>query len=383
MAETCSIKFYSRVIEKMMAIIMAITACSSSTDLVPEVKLQAGFDFSPKSILVGEQVSFSNTSKVGLATVSYAWDYGDGNQSAEKDPVHTYQQLGVYAVTLQVSDLQNNTDQHTEEVDVAISNQIEVRAGLVDQLKNQGNQIMVCAHRAFHKNFPENSIGAIQDAINEEVGMVEIDIRSTKDGELVLMHDKTIDRTTNGSGNVAGFTRQELREFYLLKSGQSTTQTIPTLEEVLIMARGKIYIDLDVKIENYTKVYQLVNRYGMLGQVMFSLDELQVAKNLHGANKNVVLFPTVRSQADFDQYKNAQLNISIMQINSTSLNNTVVQQAKVEGIMIFRNVYVNSNETPASDKNGKIDDFIKLEGSIIQTDHPQDVKKYLKSKKLN
>ena len=75
---------------------------------------------------------------------------------------------------------------------------------IVNLYKNPSDQyVMVIAHRADWRNFPENSIEAIRSAIKLGVDMVEIDIRRTKDGHLILMNDETIDRTTNGSGKVS------------------------------------------------------------------------------------------------------------------------------------------------------------------------------------
>src|SRR5690606_30766812 len=66
----------------------------------------------------------------------------------------------------------------------------------------RADDVMVVAHRACWKEAPENSVAAIQDCIEMGVDMVEIDVQATADGQLVLMHDDTVDRTTNGSGRV-------------------------------------------------------------------------------------------------------------------------------------------------------------------------------------
>ena len=72
---------------------------------------------------------------------------------------------------------------------------------LIENLEDSNNkEIMVIAHRGDWRNAPENSIQAIKSCIDMGVDMVEIDVRETKDGHLVLMHDETIDRTTNASG---------------------------------------------------------------------------------------------------------------------------------------------------------------------------------------
>ena len=71
---------------------------------------------------------------------------------------------------------------------------------------SKNNQVIVVSHRGDWRNAPENSLQAIKNCIKMGVDMVEIDIRETKDGHLVLMHDKTIDRTTTGKGLVKEWT---------------------------------------------------------------------------------------------------------------------------------------------------------------------------------
>jgi len=68
---------------------------------------------------------------------------------------------------------------------------------IINLYKNPSDHyVMVIAHRADWRNFPENSLEAIRSAIKLGVDMVEIDVRKTKDGKLILMHDETVDRTT-------------------------------------------------------------------------------------------------------------------------------------------------------------------------------------------
>src|SRR5207344_706472 len=77
---------------------------------------------------------------------------------------------------------------------------------IVQSLHNTNNGIiMISAHRGAHLDFPENSLPAIRGAIQTGVDFAEIDIRFTRDKHLVLMHDKSIDRTTNGKGLVSDF----------------------------------------------------------------------------------------------------------------------------------------------------------------------------------
>ena len=88
------------------------------------------------------------------------------------------------------------------------------------------------AHRGYHDTYPENTLSAFQAAIDAGCLAVETDLRLSKDGEIVLMHDSTIDRTTNGSGNVSGYTLAQLKAFRVDYIGDGT-ETIPTFQEAL------------------------------------------------------------------------------------------------------------------------------------------------------
>lgn len=107
------------------------------------------------------------------------------------------------------------------------------------------------AHRGLvNKTNPENTYISILSALNSTkyVG-VEFDVRLTKDNKLVLMHDKNIIRTTNGTGTVENMTLKELKKYQMTKN---KTQTIPTLERILSIKTNKILL-IELKINNNEK----------------------------------------------------------------------------------------------------------------------------------
>ncbi|HDI31391.1 MAG TPA: glycerophosphodiester phosphodiesterase, partial [Thermofilum sp.] len=88
--------------------------------------------------------------------------------------------------------------------------------------------MIVIGHRGMRFVEPENTLRAIERALRCGVDAVEVDVRMTKDGRLVLMHDETVDRTTDGEGRVRDLTFNEIRR---LDAGKG--ERVPTLEEVL------------------------------------------------------------------------------------------------------------------------------------------------------
>lgn len=141
---------------------------------------------------------------------------------------------------------------------------------LILNLEDSGDDdVIIVAHRGDWRNAPENSLLAIQKCIDLGLEMVEIDIRKTKDGHLVLMHDTTIDRTTTGSGAIYNWTLDSLKALRLLDHrGKETTHEIPTLKEALELAKGKILVNLDKSYEIFAECFEVVKETGTQNQVI-------------------------------------------------------------------------------------------------------------------
>ncbi|MGB1925762.1 MAG: glycerophosphodiester phosphodiesterase [Rubripirellula sp.] len=114
----------------------------------------------------------------------------------------------------------------------------------------------ICAHRGASQSHPENTILAFEEAIRLGVHMIEFDVAMTKDKKLVLMHDATIDRTTNGSGKVSDHTLAELKalDAGVYKGEQFAGTKIPTLSETLAMMPQNIWLNVHLKGEEQLAV---------------------------------------------------------------------------------------------------------------------------------
>jgi glycerophosphoryl diester phosphodiesterase len=107
----------------------------------------------------------------------------------------------------------------------------------------------IIAHRGFRAKYPENTLIAFQAALDAGVTMIELDVTHTRDGKLVVMHDSTLDRTTNGRGPVNGYFLKELKK---LDAGSwfnpaFASQHVPELEEVLELVQGRALINVEIK----------------------------------------------------------------------------------------------------------------------------------------
>src|SRR6187397_1180390 len=114
---------------------------------------------------------------------------------------------------------------------------------ILNDFYHHPQRVLVAAHRSAHLVSPENSLSAIKDAIEIGADIIELDVRKTKDGVYVLLHDKNIDRTTIAKGDVSNYTYDELKAIPLLQNGQPTNERIPTFESALRAAKGHIMVD--------------------------------------------------------------------------------------------------------------------------------------------
>lgn len=132
--------------------------------------------------------------------------------------------------------------------------------------------VYVVAHRGAHEGIPENSLPAYQKAIDLGCDFVEIDVRTTKDGKFVSVHNGTIDSYVEGQkGRVSDMTLDELRALDIgARVGEQWKGTrIPTFEEILDLCKGKIGIYLDLKAASVPELVKIVKAKGMENDVIW------------------------------------------------------------------------------------------------------------------
>ena len=107
----------------------------------------------------------------------------------------------------------------------------------------------LCAHRGVMEVFPENSLASLKEAVLLGAHMIEFDLRESGDGEILVFHDKTLERMTDGNGLVMDFTVAELKKFRLRcpRTGALTDERIPTLREALEVLPRNIWLNLHLK----------------------------------------------------------------------------------------------------------------------------------------
>lgn len=136
-------------------------------------------------------------------------------------------------------------------------------------LSGTDRSVLVVSHRGDWRNAPENSLQAFQNCIDMGADMVEIDLKRTKDGELVVIHDNLINRTMNGKGRVDEYTLAELKAMRLKNgAGCVTRHQIPTFEEVMNLCKGRIMVNVDKGYPYFKEAYEVMRKTGTVDQCL-------------------------------------------------------------------------------------------------------------------
>lgn len=261
-------------------------------------------------------------------------------------------------------------------------------------------KVLVVSHRGDWRNAPENSLQAFRNCLDMNADMIEIDLKQTKDGHLVLMHDETIDRTTNGKGRPSDYTLAELRQFRLINGlGRVTDHVIPTLEEVLNLCEGKILINIDKGYDFFKEVYELTERTGTTGQVVikssYPLDKVR-QENGDVLDK-VIYMPIIElDKPDAERILDEYLAISPVAIeccfgNYTSDVQRLLQKIKSSGVKIWINsLWASLNAGHDDDRaveKGEVEEswgwIVSQGATLIQTDRPAALISYLRDMGLH
>jgi len=206
--------------------------------------------------------------------------------------------------------------------------------------------VLVMAHRGFSGIAPENTLAAFQRAIQIGSDFIELDVRFTQDGKLVVFHDDTLERTTNGRGRVAAFTLQELKK---LDAGSwfglsFFDQKIPTLMEVLHFAKGRILVNIELKkgdhgrytmIDLAERALKEVQESGMEGQVLFSSFDLEAVKHLYQKDPSIPVALITRNPFASPGDLWGSTSLPFLNARKSTLTETNLAKAHQQGVRII------------------------------------------------
>lgn len=259
------------------------------------------------------------------------------------------------------------------------------------------DEVLVVAHRGDWRNFPENSIEAIESAVRMGVDVVELDVQRTKDGHLILMHDKTLDRTTTGKGRVDEWTLDSIRTLKLLNGcAIKTKHTVPTLEEALLYSKDKIMINLDKADRYFDEIYLLLQKTGTTRQIIMKGGKSpeEVVQQYGSYLKEVIYMPIVHLDRPGAIDKINQFNekikplaFELLFVSDTCKVPFEVKEVQKGKSLIWYNTLWDTmagghdDDMALEDPDKAYGYLIETLGArIIQTDRPQMLIDYLKKK---
>jgi glycerophosphoryl diester phosphodiesterase len=235
-------------------------------------------------------------------------------------------------------------------------------------------KIVVIAHRGEHLHHPENTIPACQAAIDAGADFIEVDVRTTADGKLVLMHDSTIDRRTKGNGAVKDLTFEQIRALDAgVKFGpQFAGTSVPTFEEALVLARGKIGVYVDTKQASARDLIAAIEKHHMEDHVVI-YGGLEVLKEIARLRPRIKVMPEAVS-VSFARSLVEQLRPRVIAFDARDFQDDIVAVAKQGKADIYVD-RLGPADNPSAWQNA-----IDRGATGIQTDKPAELVQYLKSK---
>ncbi len=276
---------------------------------------------------------------------------------------------------------------------------------LLRELHNpKSKYVFVVAHRADWRNFPENSLEAIESAIQMGVDIVELDVHRTADGELVVCHDRTIDRTTNGRGKISELTLDYIRSRNLRAGHKAVTRyKMPTLAEALDLCNGRVLINIDKGINYYDQILEMLVERKMVEQVIIKSSKSVAAMEefFSKHEKNMLYMPVLnyndkswgRHEILLNDYLASSLPYIAVEMcwNGTlegekRVFNKIVKSGKRLWINTLWNKLCGGNQADLED-DAAVGNEDRVYGKIlaygttmIQTDRPAMLIKYLEGK---
>lgn len=243
------------------------------------------------------------------------------------------------------------------------------------------HKIGVSAHRGSSEIAPENTLATFRAVLQLQVDYIEIDVRTTKDGQLVILHDATLNRTTNGTGPVKDQTLADLKKLLAAQGfdEQFQKEQIPTLEEVCKLLADwnahhteKTNLYVDCKDVVPAPLVATLSKYGLLNDAVFyGYDEFLLS--LHTVAPTTKLMPGLKN-ADTMADKINKLHPYAFDVSWLALTESLVDQIHQQKIKVFSDL-LDGHDLP-----NQYAKAARLSIDVIQTDHVLSVYRTLATK---
>ena len=232
-------------------------------------------------------------------------------------------------------------------------------------------RIMVAAHRGAHKDYPENSLAAIRAAAEIGADFAEMDVRDTADGKLVLMHDSSVDRTTDGVGEVKDMTWQQIQELNLEGGDTNDPQSskVPLFSDALALAKQlNIMLYVDQKTDRWDLVLAAIQAgdYHHTALVRDSIDSVAQMKE---ADSELLVMPPCDDMAQLADFKQRMDDLLIVEISGAP-DPQLVESFHQALVLVQEDVLaMGDSKALVGDYTGW-KDYVEAGVDLIQTEYP-------------
>ena len=257
---------------------------------------------------------------------------------------------------------------------------------------------LLSAHRGgAQSGFPENCIATFEHSLAHGATMLEVDPRLTKDGAIVLHHDKTLDRTTTGTGRVSDRTLAELQEFALTDlNGEPTSHKMPTLKQTIDWARNKTVLVIDQKDVPLQQRIAAITDNNAEAFVMLIISNLKQAQQVHDSNPKItmeIMVPDLQRVKAIDKSKLPWRNLIAFVGHQPPYDRALIEAIHDRGAMCMagtsRNLDLKLRKTtssktpqvkPAESKQlaNEYRNLLDLGIDVLETDLPNQVHNILR-----
>lgn len=244
--------------------------------------------------------------------------------------------------------------------------------------------ILISGHRGGRESgYPENSIEGFQRVLTQMPAFFEIDPRLTKDSVIVLMHDPTLDRTTNATGNLSDYTFAELQSFRLKDhEGNITSAEIPTLEEVIKWSKGKTVINLDKKDVPLHMIVDLIKKHKAEKHVMLTVHTGAQARYYSDRLSGIMLSVFARNDSEFEDIAISGVPwenmIAYVGHTINDSNRHIVEKLRAKGVRCMVSYAPSLDRLrTVGERESAYREAIKINPDIIESDWPVEIWKVI------
>ena len=241
---------------------------------------------------------------------------------------------------------------------------------------------LVSAHRGGPTlGYPENAIETFEYQTRHQPLIIECDVRMTADSVLVLMHDATVDRTTNGSGKVAEYTLEALKKLYLRDvEGNEIPYRVPTLDEALRWGKNKVIFTLDVKRDvPYAAVVAAIRRNSAAAYSIVITYNADQAATVHQLDPELMISASIGSETDLLRLneRNVPDNRLIAFIGTREADEAFYRLLHDHGIMCIMGTMGNLDKQATARGDQVYTEFVERGADVLSTDRPREAGKAL------